>query len=382
MDEKKTIYTELMSSQHVNVDTLFRIYAKNKFYARVYFMNEVKSTFTRTRVGIFDEPNGDFSIVSFVRKFGISKTNKMYNRESKEFSIIKKGNKFYYKRENIILPLVYNHILGLPISYEIIINELVNRLPWFRYMTEHDVCRKVSFNTLVSKKIFSLEKALKHEFKLNGPTSKELYKIRNDHRTQSIKYYIDYLDNAENLCNTLGTYNFTFFYDTLKMAKILDRKVNCSWSARRLKKEHDKWAKEITDIVFVEGDRPMLVNQIFIKFSEMSGFKLLTTTKEMNYEGRKNNHCVATYVSNVDSGQSGIYSIDDYTLELVNTWSNDYKKTVLKINQFRGYSNCPAPSDLFDSVKGKLDEFNGLTIDYGDSVNGIDIFNDLEPLPF
>jgi hypothetical protein len=125
----------------------------------------------------------------------------------------------------------------------------------------------------------------------------------------------------------------------------------------------------------------MSVNQMFIKFSEMSGFKLLTTTKEMNYEGRKNNHCVATYVSNVDSGQSGIYSIDDYTLELVNTWSNDYKKTVLKINQFRGYSNCQAPSDLFDSVKSKVDEFNGLTIDYGDSVNGIDIFN-LNELPF
>jgi hypothetical protein len=356
--DKIIVYTELVSSQHANVDTLFRIYAKNKFHARVYFMNEVKSTFTRNRVGVFDEPNGDFTIVSFVRKFGISKTNKMYNRESKEFSIIKKGNKFYYKRKNIILPLVYNHILGLPISYKIIINELVNRLPWFRYMTEHDVCRKVSFNTLVSKKIFSLEKALKHEYKLNGPTSKELYKIKNDHRTRSIKYYVEYLDNAENLCNTLGTYDFSTFYDTLKMAKILDRRVNCSWSARRLKEEHDKWAKEITDIVFVEGDRPMSVNQIFIKFSEMSGFKLLKTTKEMNYEGRKNNHCVATYVSNVDSGQSGIYSIDDYTLELVNTWSIDHSKPELKINQFRGYSNCEAPSDLFDLVKSKLDEMN------------------------
>ncbi len=379
--DKEIVYTELVSSQHANVDTLFRIYAKNKFHARVYFMNEVKSTFTRNRVGIFDEPNGDFTIVSFVRKFGISKTNKMYNRESKEFSIIKKGNKFYYKRKNIILPLVYNHILGLPISYEIIMNVLVNRLPWFRYMTEHDVCRKVSFNTLVSKKIFSLEKALKHEYKLNGPTSKELYKIKNDHRTKSIKYYIDYLDNAENLYNTLGTYDFSTFYDTLKMAKILDRRVNCSWSARRLKEEHDKWAKEITDIVFVEGDRPMSVNQIFIKFSEMSGFKLLKTTKEMNYEGRKNNHCVATYVSNVDNGRSGIYSIGDYTLELVNTWSIDHSKPGLKINQFRGYSNCEAPSDLFDLVKSKLDEFNGSTIDYGSSVNGIDIFN-LNELPF
>jgi hypothetical protein len=159
------------------------------------------------------------------------------------------------------------------------------------------------------------------------------------------------------------------------MGKTLNRKVNCSWSARRLKEEHDEWSKEITDIVFTEGDRPLNINDIFIEFSDMSGFNLLTTTKEMNIEGRKQSHCVATYVNKVDSGSCAIYSIDDYTLELNSKWIENYTKKVIFINQFRGYKNCDAPKELYNLVLDKLNEFND--IDYNVVVGKKDnsIFN-------
>jgi hypothetical protein len=146
------------------------------------------------------------------------------------------------------------------------------------------------------------------------------------------------------------------------MAKTLDRKVNCSWSARRLKEEHDVWSKEITDIVFTEGDRLMGVNDMFIKFADESGFNLLRTTKEMNIEGRKNDHCVATYVGKVDNGNCGIYSIDGYTLELNTKWVNNHTKLALVIAQFRGYKNSNAPENLYDKVKGELYKFNGMEV--------------------
>lgn len=363
---KEAKYTELYSRKNQLVDTLFKIYQKNKFNARVYYMNENHQTFYTERVGVFDEPNGDFNIVYFKRTFGISKTNIIYNRESKVFSIIKKGNKFYFKNKSSIKPLTYQHVLNCQ-HFDVIKGALVSRLPWLRYITENSIIESVSFNTIYSKKIFSLEKALKYEYKLPAPSAKLLHNIKlsntYSYQAKFIRYYVEYLDNVENLHNTLPTYDFSIFYDTIKMAKILNRKINCSWSVRRLKEEHDNWSKEITDIVFTEGDRNLNLSDIYIKFAEFSGFKLLQTTKEMNIEGRKQSHCVATYVSKVDSGSCGIYSIKDYTLELVREWVNNYTQQVLVISQFRGYKNCEAPEELVNIVKDKLSSFNGLNYD-------------------
>jgi hypothetical protein len=85
---------------------------------------------------------------------------------------------------------------------------------------------------------------------------------------------------------------------------------------------------------------------------------MLTTTKEMAYEGKRMNHCVATYVGNVERGQSGIYTIDDHTLELRKEWDGETHTSVLVINQLRGYSNADAPRGLIIEVKRKLWEFN------------------------
>lgn len=373
---KEAVYRELYSHQNQLVDTLFKIYQKDKFKARVYFMNENSHNFIKHRLGIFDEPNGDFNIVLFKRTYGISKSSIIYNRESRVFSIIKKGNKFYFKNNLGLKPLTFNHLFNCIHYDNLIKDELVIKLPWLRYLTEYTILQNVSLNTIYSKKLFSFEKALKYEYKLPCPSAKLLYDMRSiSNESKYLRYYVEYLINVENLHNTLPTYDFHTFYDTVKMAKTLNRKVNCSWSARRLKEEHDEWSKEITDIVFTEGDRPLNINNIFIEFSDMSGFNLLTTTKEMNIEGRKQSHCVATYVNKVDSGSCAIYSIDNYTLELNSKWIENYTKKVIFINQFRGYKNCDAPKELYNLVLDKLNEFND--IDYNVVVGKKDnsIFN-------
>jgi hypothetical protein len=378
MDDK-IIYKELSVKQDPNVDTLFKIYAKDKFKARVFFMYENKLTFKKSRLVVFEGSNEDFSIVYFERRYGISKTNIIYNRESRIYTIIKKGNKFYFKDKNGIKPLILTHLYNIDESSKVK-SELVSRLPWLRYLTEISVLQSVSLNTIYSKKLFSLDKALRYEYKLPLPSAKLLFSMEKDNQmSRYLKYYVDYLDNVENLHNTLPTYEYYLFYDAVKMAKTLNRKVNCSWSARRLKEEHDKWSEEILDIVFTEGDRLMNIADIFIRFSDASGFRLLRTTKEMNIEGKKNKHCVGTYVNNVESGNSGIYSIGDYTLELKPIWSKDYKNRLLMISQFRGYKNCNAPTVLYEQVNAELLKFNG-------TKNGYDIkdcefdFEDLDTL--
>lgn len=372
---KEAVNTELYTYQSPSVDILFRIYANDKYKARIYYMNEESKIFKKDRLVIFEEPNGDFNIVHFTRKYGISKTNIMYNREKRNFSIIKKGNKFYYSSGKTILPLTYNH-LNSTTHTRLIINEMVKRLPWLRYMTEHNILRKVSFNTIYSKKLFSLEKALKYQFKLPLPTAKLLFANRNhDMRFEYLRYYLEYMDNVENLHNTLPNYDFGIFYDTVKMGKTLNKKVNCSWSPKRLKLEHDKWAKEITEVIFVDGNRNMSISDIYLRFSEESGFKILKTTKDMAYEGMVNKHCVATYISKVESGNCAIYHIDGYTLEVGYEWCKPKDNVnghltipskALVIKQFRGFGNCDAPKPLYDLVIEKLAKFN-LIVDLVDT---------------
>jgi hypothetical protein len=377
---KEVIYTELYSHQTPVVETLFRIYAKDKFKARVYYMNEDSHIFKSTRLVVFDEPNGDFDIVQFVRKYGISKTDKMYNRETREFSIMKRGNKFYYKSGKYFKPLIFANLLNCQNS-RIIMPEIIKRLPWLRYLTEHNIIHTTSLSTIYTKKLFSLDKALRYQYKVPLPCAKILYELsKKDSRAIYLRFYIEYLVNVENLHNTLPKYDFDLFYDTIKMAKTLNKKVNCSWSVKRLKLEHDTWAREITDIVFIDGDRELSISNIYLNFSEKSGFKILKTSKEMANEGRVNDHCVATYISKVESGSCGIYHIDGYTLELRAKWVEG--KSELIINQFRGYKNCDAPKELHDLVISELNKCNQNR--YEDLIHGENNFHFELPfeLPF
>jgi hypothetical protein len=193
---KEAVYRELYSHQDPSVDTLFKIYQKDKFKARVYFMNENSHNFIKDRLGIFDEPNGDFNIVLFKRTYGISKSSIIYNRESIVFSIIKKGNKFYFKNNLGLKPLTFNHLFKCN-HYDLIKNELVIKLPWLRYLTEYTILQNVSLNTIYSKKLFSFEKALKYEYKLPCPSAKLLYDMRNiSYASKYLRYYVEYLINV------------------------------------------------------------------------------------------------------------------------------------------------------------------------------------------
>ena len=100
----------------------------------------------------------------------------------------------------------------------------------------------------------------------------------------------------------------------------------------------------------------MVITKTFLDFSKFSGYEIITTTKGMAYEGKKQNHCVASYVNKVENGSCGIYKVNEYTLEVVWTYFNG--KSVLKINQLRGYSNKSAPKYLEDEILAKIITFN------------------------
>jgi len=322
----------------------------------------------------------------------------MYNREIRLYQLKYSKNKFVlisrgHKGGSSFTPPTYSNIenkgymLGID-ARKIIRTILSNRFAWFRFIAETSPLQNISLNTFINKKLFTLKAALRHYYNCPYPVAK---KILNSQKKASvvnnIKFYMDYIDNIESLKEEWLEKEFHRLYDALKMAKTLDKKVNASWTTRRLIEEHDKWAKIITDVMFIDGDRPMAIHDMFKKFAEFSGYKILTTTKEMAHEGKRMNHCVATYVGKVENGLSGIYTIDDYTLELTKGWDPETMTTKLHINQFRGYSNCDAPKDLVIKVKRKLWEFNNKKQSNDDCPDWLyeptdeEIFDwDLEPL--
>jgi hypothetical protein len=246
---------------------------------------------------------------------------------------------------------------------EIILNKLEERFTWVRFIREQNVLGNIAFNTIIKNKLYNLKKALQFEYKVPKPIAKLIHSSEDHWLKHYFKYYLPYIKNIESLkpewIETKGINSqIGLLRDTLKMAKILDKKVNCSWSLKRLRLEHDNFTKLINDIIFIGSDRQMKIKPIYSKFQEHSKFQMINTTKEIALEGKKQNHCVGTYVSTVESGSCGIYRVNGFTLELNTRYDKKSNKSLLTIGQLRGYANCNPPEELSNMVSEKVKEFN------------------------
>ena len=381
---KEEKYKVLYEGSNPNVDKLIELYKKDKFKARVVFMNGSKSNYTKQDVVMFFHENGKFNIVQIIKQFGISITNKVYTYKSVVNEIIYKDNKLWFRFKHIkVFRLIQlnNDILRQwnTDTKDEVFKFLQDRFSWLRFVLENNV--PLAYNTIIKNKLYNLNDCLKHMYKVPLPVAKMFFKhnitfaLNGNYTTwiMSLKSYRKYLINIENLKEEfiLNTY----FKDSLKMAKTLDKRINCSWSLKRLKQEHDDWSKEITNIVLEnEPLRELNVNKLFVEFGLKYNYRLLNTNKELLYEGIRQSHCVGTYIDAVDNGDSGIYHIDGYTLELrkEQVFKTDFSVSHyrLKINQFKGFNNLTnAPEELFNEVSDKLNEFNKTIKIEDESVN-------------
>lgn len=321
---------------------------------------------------LFEKPNGDFSIVLSKVKWGLSITTKMYKSETMQsmVSFKKSGNKFWLiargkKEKKMLMPLTLSNLrTAFPYTEMqlIIIKELQNRFGWLRYVQENDVAHSVAFNTIVRNKLFSLESLMRHVYKAPYPVAKKLHlavrlvsSIRTSGGKKALQLFMRYIRNIESLTEERAKSGL--FWDTVRMGMVLDKQVNCSWGDARLKQEHDNWSMEITMVLMDSKSRDMRIDEIYSDFEEFSKYQLLKTTKEMVREGMVNKHCVASYISKVDSGKCGIFHINGHTLEVVKTLKEG-GFFGLDMIQLKGFHNAPAPAELQQMVDDMLVSFN------------------------
>ena len=305
-------FTMVKDYENKNITNLVELYKKNKYFTRVVFMNNVPEDYHKYYIKLFEKDNGDFNIILLVKKYGISKVNKMYSSEKRVCNVIYKGGKFYFAHGKTVRLLTID-ALNTTVRYDYrddILKCLTEKFSWVRTLWE--ICndgnmgdlRKLSFNTIIKNKLYSGTKMKKFIYKLPNNVIKKL-STKHNYSYTYIHHYSSYYKNIENF-HYISDGEYNLFYDTLKMAKTLGKVVNCSWSIKRLRNEHDNYAKEITNIVFSYDNRELKNLEIYLKFAEVFNYEIIKTTKRLALEGMQKAHCVASYIENINSGNSGI----------------------------------------------------------------------------
>lgn len=384
-NNKELRWTLLNESKESGVDKLFELYGKDKEKARIYYyLNKSTVNFIITRMVLFEYENGDFRVAKIVEKIGISSTGKMYTSKKtiEAISYTKRGGFYYFDNKNgrggYIKQLTYQ-LLG-DFSRQLtthgvdevtngikalnpVIDYMTNRFGWIRYVIE-SLFWSVTFNVINRKKLFNLKAMCRHIYGCPYPQAK----IIHEHiRGKGHFNYLGVWKEQKKVLINIESLTKEFFYnplfsDSCRMAQMVGKKVNCSWSENRLKSEHDNWSKVVTQVLLESEDlRDLNISPIFSEFAEYSGFELLLTNHALLGEGVRMNHCVGTYSNMVDNGQCAIYRVLGCTLELrVSVLTDEFTGGIINkliIGQYMDFGNTIAPQESWYYVNGVLDGF-------------------------
>jgi hypothetical protein len=389
-------YVLLGETKGSKLDKLFKVYAESPEKARVLYYNDSNiSSFSSSRLVIF-ERGDNFEICRKTKKFGISITNKMYSSEKTESSVIYKSGKFYYKYNKQFTQLTYSNLCLFAQAWNYSENSadspsikyILNKFSWIRFIIENPRLHSIAFNTFTRYKLYNLNDALRHIFKAPLPAVKTYLAtpaFQNIGNRELLKNFNETKKNLINIENLRAEMcNHPFFFDTLKMGKMLSKKINCSWSIKRLISEHDKWSHEVADILAEFEELAYLnISKIYLDFAEFANLVPLKTNYELLKEGSIQHHCVGTYSDSVNRGGCCIFHIKGFTLELRFGSRWDFKTgesmpPQLYISQFRGLRNVNAPEELMSSIQKRVDKFNEMGLTEYIKPEEIDCFADAQ----
>lgn len=339
----------LKSNSNKDFEHLLKIHKEDRNISRVLIKNNIHS-YHVNKIVLFENENG-FSIIETSEQPRISINNKMYFVTISKTSYILKDNKFYTirvsgKSKNI-----------KPFSFAdttdpIVIEEIVKRLPWTRFLIKNIfIANQICINTIIKNKLYSLNAVLKHIYKTNIVCAK----FMSDHNITARNFLL----LQKNSINFNETANITFFsgtheiHDLFRMADVLNIKINCQWSDKRIKEEHDKMSKTITDIVLKANDRPLNLLPEFFNLEELNPeLRLLKTTKDMALEGEAQRNCVAGYTKQVEMYNGAIFHYKGYTTHLI---KRDNK---IEISQIKGLRNSEADEKTVEELSNFLQTIN------------------------
>jgi len=365
-ENKRTDFVsiKLAESKSSKREKLIEIYKKDRNKARVIFENESSGLFVESSIYVYEYDNKDFRVVHFTNNLSFSKNNIIYRRDKTDYIIIYKHatKSFYLKINGHFKPLTVLTFKNYCYHSDVQ-KYLLSKFGWIRNALELDLTHHITLTTILKKKLFNREKLIKHIFGVNHNVAKVLTEVSVEahHIRYLWKKYNHLFYNLDKL--TPEFLRNHLLQDTCKFAQSFNEKINCAWGEKRFKQFHDELYKKHIDVI-LEFEPLSLLNvaEVYLDFAKYSGYKILISNHDLIAEGKKQSHCVGTYSPQVNSGTCAIFSIGAYTLDLRFSipWdrNKELKDKILHIAQFRGYSNCDAPKELYAEVQEYIDEFN------------------------
>lgn len=349
----------ILKTAQSNFDNFKKVFEQDVKKARIFSLNrEIKVHETV----FFDKGIDNFQIIEQTIKYGVSVTLKRYSRKTINRKLSVNKNKFYTTVGRKTIPAKLTNLNSDEKKI------FLKRFPWAQFIIDFKI--NLPLNTIYKHKLFNVKKAISYIYKCQYTE-----KLKNLHMGGYFNFYTEddqssrkmtkymfikkkIVDRFINLhlVNTELFADFEYLMDCSKMAESLDRKLDASWSNKRLTQEHDEMSNIITNVLFEMNNEPLNIRQVYIDFNEFIGGGILKDTKSMSVEGIKQRHCVATYVNDVNSGMCAIFHIEGFTLEVKQpAWMS---KIDLRLSQFLGYLNKPAPQELKDKVNNLINNFN------------------------
>ena len=111
VSENGVKYTILKESYTPKLLKLLEIYAIDRRKAKIIYEHQKgNDSFIRFRQVLFEYPNGDFRFANIQKKYGVSKSNIIYNREVTVSAYGIKNGKFYNIQSNRPCMLTINNL--------------------------------------------------------------------------------------------------------------------------------------------------------------------------------------------------------------------------------------------------------------------------------
>lgn len=386
--------TLVKSKSTKELDKLLELYKKDKIASRVFFYSKRSDIFCNYHLFVFEGKNKNFKISVRETRYGINKNSIIYNNSKNILSITFKDNKFHYVfhngRSKSVRQLNLRHLYDLKYDFNGVFNDIIldfikNRVDWLEGVFNNGILNlETTLNKINKDKLFTKKKQLNHKYKglFSYEMIKQLEEI-NSWSLDSIFYYKEYIKNFNklNISDLRSGDNNQLLVDTLSMAKSLNLKVNLGWSPKRLKLEHDKMSKTITEYLYCNDNQPINNAQWGIDFDNYTNedLTLIKDTKSLAYEGMRMCHCVATYLNKINTGLCCIFNYKNlYTLELQLDNSSDN----LTITQFKGFQDKEVPINIYSEVSIILGNFNqDNQVTYAEIKEDVNLY-EYDDLPF
>jgi hypothetical protein len=179
--------------------------------------------------------------------------------------------------------------------------------------------------------------------------------LRGAYTAKDVNHYLESLVNKD-------TVQTAHIEDLITQSKILERKIDFKWSAKRMDEEHTAWTTEIMAAEMHSiPDAEVKVNH----YKQLADcvpnfFEPLDTQKKVFVEGTMMKHCVYTnYWSTINIGEYLAYHINwkgqEATLGL---YIDSDKNKPLRLSQLFGKRNSPVSSELRVAVTDALVQLN------------------------